>query len=595
MNQLGLLKQSPLTIILIVLCLALYIPDMLGMNLGNFMAVGPGSLQTEPWTLVTAMFAHGSIMHLVFNMISLWYMGSMLESMQGTPRFALLYFASGIVGNLAFSLLSDGYAVGASGAIFGLMGAFIVLVIAMRKEPAMRSMLGGLAAMVAINVINSFRPGIALEAHFGGLATGALLEAVFLFVAGRKAAAAHAPAAATTATAVPAAPVAGSYGAPDAHGSSPSNQGVPQGMIATPEGYRSAADVYNDAVNKKRMAKRSRILAIVVSLALTAAAFGAMAFSYMGLDFSTARVIGSAEPRTFDAQESAQWAGDDLAGLVQVPSDWRADHAESLKTNYKYSYQPSDGEGNELAVCFQTGDYKTAADAGEGVKDVKLGDADAIAQERKTDGGGIVTYYIDRSAMMKEGTQAYSSWSFAYEGERPAWIDESMAAYVGGSLNASANAWVVGELSGSATLGRQSTQWAGDEKYGYVQLPTTWVRSLDADNGTMWYVMQPVEGSGGESAASVQFMDYRAPWNTLQSALESNYENPTFEHVTINGVDAHMAKITSESDGTTASEFVVYMNPTGSYEDAFVIYVWLVGDVPFDCDSVLATYIPSKQ
>ena len=101
MNQLGLLKQSPLTIILIVLCLALYIPDMLGMNLGNFMAVGPGSLQTEPWTLVTAMFAHGSIMHLVFNMISLWYMGSMLESMQGTPRFRMPAFSPAIWGRVS--------------------------------------------------------------------------------------------------------------------------------------------------------------------------------------------------------------------------------------------------------------------------------------------------------------------------------------------------------------------------------------------------------------------------------------------------------------------------------------------------------------
>ena len=524
MNQLGLLKQSPLTIILIVLCLGLYIPDLLGMNLSSYMAVGSGSLQTEPWTLITAMFAHGSLMHLVFNMISLWYMGSMLESMQGTPRFALLYFASGIVGNVAFALFANGYAVGASGASFGLMGAFIVLVIAMRKEAAMRSMLSGLAAMVVLNIINSFRPGIALEAHFGGLATGVLLEAVFLFVVGRKAAAAS----------------AASSGESGAQVVSPSAQNAPRDMIATPDGYRSAVDVYNDAVNKKRMAKRAKILAIVISLALTAAAFGAMAFAYLGLDLSEARVIGSAEPRAFDAQESAQLAGDDLTGLVQVPSDWLAVHPDSLQTDYTYAYaSPESGDEASLEVHFELGSLD---DVASGAQTVDLGACDALKVEEDPNTGGAVSYYIDRSALMQKDTQAYACFTFTYAGDRPAWIDDAMASYVAGGLGSSGESWTVDALAGTAALGRQDTQWAGDEKYGYVQLPITWVRSLDADSGSLWYVMQPTEGADGGSRASMQFMDYRAPWNTLQSALESNYDNPVFEHVTINGETTYIMR-----------------------------------------------------
>ena len=575
MNQLSVLKQSPLTIILIVLCLGLYVPDMMGMNLSDYMAVGPDALQARPWTLVTAMFAHGSLMHLLFNMISLWYMGSMLESMQGTPRFALLYFASGIVGNLAFSLFAGGYAVGASGAIFGLMGAFIVLVIAMRKEPRMRSMLSGLAVMVVINIVNTFRPGIALEAHFGGLATGAVLELAFLFVAGRKAAASS-----------PAAPTSGFQGESGA-------QSAPHGMVATPDGYRSATDIYNDAVRKKRMAKHSKILAIVISLALTAAAFGAMAVSYMGLDLSEARTIGSAEPRTFDAQESAQWAGDDFIGLVQVPSDWMAEHADAVLTDYKYNYSAPEGQGRAiLTASFATGSYEEAARKDEGVQAVKLGDADAFKVETTEGAGGKISYYIDRSGLMQEGTQAYSVLTFEYDGDKPAWIDESMAAYAAGH-SSDGGAWAIGKLEGSEVLGTQDTQWAGDEKYGYVQLPLDWSQSIDTNNGNLTYVRE-VSDASGDAFSSLQFMDYQASWPTLQNALDSSYDNVSYEHARINGVDAHIARVATGSEGGKSTEVICYMNPTGSVENAYILYFWFTGETPLDCDGILATFIPSK-
>ncbi len=588
MGSLSMIKQSPLTIILIVLCLGLYVPDMLGMNLSNYMAVGPGSLQTEPWTLVTAMFAHGSLMHLVFNMISLWYMGTMLESMQGTSRFALLYFGSGIVGDLAFSLFANGYAVGASGAIFGLMGAFIVLVIVMRKEPGMRSMLGGLVAMVAINIINTFRPGIALEAHFGGLATGALIELLFLFVAGRKTAAKSA-----------------SYSASKPSGASidqdnplfvqGASQGAPAGMVATPDGYRPAIDVYNEAVNKKRMAKRSKILAIVLSLALTAAAFGAMTFAYMGLDFSEARVIGSDAPRVFDAQDSSQWAGDDFVGLVQIPSDWAAEHADSVLTDYAYSYSAPEGQARTtLTARFVTGSYKEAAEQAGDAQPVKLGSTDALRVETAEDAGGKVSYYIDRSALMQEGTQAYTVLTFEYDGEKPAWIDESVAAYVAGQAGGDGGAWIIGKLEGSATLGQQATQWAGDEKYGYVQLPTDWSQSIDTSNGHLSYVQEAGEGSD-IVFSTMQFMDYPASWSTLQSGLDSSYDDVAYEHVCINGVDAHLARVATENDGAKTTEVICYMSPTGSVEDAYIVYFWFMDEAPLDCEEVLATFIPSKQ
>ena len=180
-------KPTKLTLVLIVSCVVLYIPELIGLNLNAWLAVSPYSPYYAPWQLVTAMFAHGSLEHLLMNMVSLWWLGTLLERMQGTVRFAIVYFVSGIVGNLVFALFSDGYAVGASGAIFGMLGAVAVLLYKHRQSPVAKAMLQGLLVMIAINVVNSFMPGIALEAHFGGLLAGALVEVIILAIGSKNA------------------------------------------------------------------------------------------------------------------------------------------------------------------------------------------------------------------------------------------------------------------------------------------------------------------------------------------------------------------------------------------------------------------------
>ena len=175
---------TTLTTRLIAACVACYLPELIGLNVNALLAVSPYSLQYAAWQLVTAMFAHGSLDHLAMNMVSLWWLGTLLEKIQGTARFAIVYFASGIGGNLAFALISGGYAVGASGAIFGMLGAVAVGLYRHRESPLAKAMLQGLGVIIALNVVNSFMPGIALEAHFGGLVTGAVVEAAILAIGG---------------------------------------------------------------------------------------------------------------------------------------------------------------------------------------------------------------------------------------------------------------------------------------------------------------------------------------------------------------------------------------------------------------------------
>ena len=96
----------------------------------GFLALKPDQFFSAPWTIVTSMFLHADLMHLFFNMFALWMFGMVLEYKVGSRNFAVLYFSSGLLGSLAYLATSWGSAVpglGASGAIYGILGAVAIL------------------------------------------------------------------------------------------------------------------------------------------------------------------------------------------------------------------------------------------------------------------------------------------------------------------------------------------------------------------------------------------------------------------------------------------------------------------------------------
>ena len=132
----------------------------------------------EYYRLVSAMFLHASILHIGFNMLVLWLLGPQIESVLGHVRFAVLYLVAGIGGSIASFWFSAPYisGIGASGAIFGLMGAY--LVVGRRLGADVRQVLG----LIAVNVVIGFVvPGLDWRAHLGGLATGALVAFVMAY------------------------------------------------------------------------------------------------------------------------------------------------------------------------------------------------------------------------------------------------------------------------------------------------------------------------------------------------------------------------------------------------------------------------------
>jgi membrane associated rhomboid family serine protease len=124
------------------------------------------------WRLVTPMFLHASILHLAFNMFALWALGRIVEQALGTWRFLLVYFASGLAGSAGALLLSSSFAVtvGASGAIFGIMGSLLIL-----EWRQTGSFAGQALTLILLNLALTFAiPNISIGGHLGGLIGGIL-------------------------------------------------------------------------------------------------------------------------------------------------------------------------------------------------------------------------------------------------------------------------------------------------------------------------------------------------------------------------------------------------------------------------------------
>ncbi|SFN17929.1 Membrane associated serine protease, rhomboid family [Pseudonocardia ammonioxydans] len=133
----------------------------------------------EYWRLLTSGFLHVGPLHLAFNMVALWIIGREVETVLGRARFGAVYAVSLLGGSAAVMLLSNplGPTAGASGAVFGLMGALFVLLRRL-KLPA-----GQVIGVIAINVVISFTiPQISWQGHLGGLLFGAAVTAALLYL-----------------------------------------------------------------------------------------------------------------------------------------------------------------------------------------------------------------------------------------------------------------------------------------------------------------------------------------------------------------------------------------------------------------------------
>jgi membrane associated rhomboid family serine protease len=132
----------------------------------------------EWYRVVTAGFVHVGLLHIAFNMLLLYRIGEVLEARLGRVRFTVLYFFSLLTGSFGALLVSPNvFTVGASGAVYGLLGAAAVGM----RDKGVNLWQSGLGTLLVVNLLFTFfAPGISVGGHIGGLAGGALLGPLLL-------------------------------------------------------------------------------------------------------------------------------------------------------------------------------------------------------------------------------------------------------------------------------------------------------------------------------------------------------------------------------------------------------------------------------
>ena len=166
---------------LIALNVVIFIITLLRPETIYFLGLTPGLLPQQPWTIISSMFVHGSFMHILFNMIGLYFLGGFLIRATGERSFLAVFFLGGLAGNILFALLANPFStgIGASGGIFALGGALAVIVprVPVLIFPIPVPM--PLWVAIIIFFFLSFLPGIAWQAHVGGLLLGLIAGLIF--------------------------------------------------------------------------------------------------------------------------------------------------------------------------------------------------------------------------------------------------------------------------------------------------------------------------------------------------------------------------------------------------------------------------------
>lgn len=167
-------ERTPVTYGLLAVIALVYLGQLVSSGqVTQWLLYWPPLTVMEPWRMVTSLFVHSesSFFHIMFNGYSLWVLGTILERIIGSSRFLGLFFVAGLGGSLAVLWLSPGAAViGASGAVFGLFGALLVI------QQSFGVQNPQLLIVLVINLVLGFVvPGISWQAHIGGLLTGLAL------------------------------------------------------------------------------------------------------------------------------------------------------------------------------------------------------------------------------------------------------------------------------------------------------------------------------------------------------------------------------------------------------------------------------------
>jgi membrane associated rhomboid family serine protease len=160
--------------VIIIINFMFFIATTISPDLRFRLGLVPITFLSRPWTIITALFVHANFWHIFGNMITLYFFGTFLARLVGDGKFLLVYFGGGLLGNILYILLGIpvSLAIGASGAVYSVAGALVMMM------PTLRVFLYFVVPMplwvvvLLFFVLWSFIPGVAWQAHLGGLVGG---------------------------------------------------------------------------------------------------------------------------------------------------------------------------------------------------------------------------------------------------------------------------------------------------------------------------------------------------------------------------------------------------------------------------------------
>lgn len=165
---------TPILVIVVINLLVLIISFFDRNLIVSLLGISKSTFFAQPWTILTSMFTHVEMWHLLFNMISLYFLGRFFLGLVGTKGFLITYIGGGILGGILFLLLASPFnvGIGASGAIFALGGALAIIAPKVRVYLFLIPVPIPLWIAILIFLVLSFLPRIAWQAHLGGLIFG---------------------------------------------------------------------------------------------------------------------------------------------------------------------------------------------------------------------------------------------------------------------------------------------------------------------------------------------------------------------------------------------------------------------------------------
>lgn len=183
-------SRSPITLAIIGINVFMYIitailsKNLISSDINVLVQLGAkyneGIAAGEYYRLITCMFLHGGIIHLVLNMYALYAIGPLIENIYGRTKYVIIYFISGICASLLSFMMSPSISIGASGAIFGLLGATLIFAINM-KDRIVKGFLSNILSVIVINIVL----GVSISnvdnfGHVGGLIGGIICSLFFI-------------------------------------------------------------------------------------------------------------------------------------------------------------------------------------------------------------------------------------------------------------------------------------------------------------------------------------------------------------------------------------------------------------------------------